>query len=353
MKPLKALFAQFKEFARSFILAAVDLIVRFKRWTEKLFLPHQGRVKPEGYISLEALLERFPRYLGTSGGPRCGAGWYPIVWDLCTAIKALEHLGMPRISGIKAEERLGGLALKAGSRSYIVRQLVRDAAYRATTVCEECGAPGALRLGRGFAKTLCAEHASRRKRPRHRREGQPDAGALPTLLFLDTEFTDFEYPQLISIALVAESGERFYAELADGWSRESCSSFVEQNILPQLTGAEFLQERYFAGRRLVEWLGDFGAEVRVVTDAPGYDWVLLLDLLEGFTLPDNLSREPVAFYADCFPELFDLLKSARSRAFAERAPHHALSDAEALREAWEVMKRQLHPAILDQYLRHF
>lgn len=32
-------------------------------------------------------------------------------------------------------------------------------------------------------------------------------------VFIDTEFTDFLDPQLISIGLVAESGEEFYAEL--------------------------------------------------------------------------------------------------------------------------------------------
>jgi hypothetical protein len=32
-------------------------------------------------------------------------------------------------------------------------------------------------------------------------------------VFIDTEFTDFLDPQLISIGLVAQSGEEFYAEL--------------------------------------------------------------------------------------------------------------------------------------------
>ena len=35
------------------------------------------------------------------------------------------------------------------------------------------------------------------------------------LVFLDTEFTDFTSPDLISIALVAEDGREFYAELDD------------------------------------------------------------------------------------------------------------------------------------------
>jgi len=36
---------------------------------------------------------------------------------------------------------------------------------------------------------------------------------MPLKVFIDTEFTDFLDPQLISIGLVAQSGEKFYAEL--------------------------------------------------------------------------------------------------------------------------------------------
>jgi hypothetical protein len=35
------------------------------------------------------------------------------------------------------------------------------------------------------------------------------------LVFLDTEFTNFAKPSLLSIALVAEDGQEFYAELVD------------------------------------------------------------------------------------------------------------------------------------------
>ena len=35
------------------------------------------------------------------------------------------------------------------------------------------------------------------------------------LVFLDTEFTDFAKPDLISLALVAEDGREFYAECTD------------------------------------------------------------------------------------------------------------------------------------------
>ncbi|WP_136525222.1 3'-5' exoribonuclease [Geomonas ferrireducens] len=337
----------------AFALGVVDLIVRFKRATEKMFLSWDKWVKPEGSIAREKLLSRFPRYLKEpAGSVRCGEGWYPLVWDLCTAIEAMEHLGMPRIGHFKAEERLGGLFVRVESGSFIVKELARDAEHRAAALCEECGEPGSLQLGHGFAKTLCQSHAAQR-RP-HKVKSVPIPENLvtqrPKLLFLDTEFTDFDYPQLISIALVAESGESYYAELENGWSREGCSAFVVEKVLPQLTGGEFFQESGYAARRLREWLAGFGVPVRVVTDAPGYDWVLMLELLHH-ELPPNLYPTPLHFYSESLPELRPLLKQAHDDACRDLSPHHALQDAEALREAWEVMKEHLHPAILRQYLK--
>ena len=352
MKTTTPRFAGLTGHARSFALATVELIVRFKRAMEKLFLP-RGRVKPDGSFALEALLDRFPRYLQSPAGDvQCLAGWYPLIWDLCTAIEALEHLGMPRVSGLQAEERLGGLFVRVGSNSLLVRELARDAEHKAATLCEVCGAGGWLHLGHGFAKTLCAEHARvRRVTRRPRVDCRTADQATPRLLFLDTEFTDLDYPQLISIALIAQSGESFYAELADGWNRAGCSHFVCKVVLPQLTGGDFLQERSFARRRLADWLGDFCGPVRVVTDAPRYDWALMRELL-GDAAPENLFPEPMPLSSKSFPELVPLLKQTRDSACALTSPHHALNDAEALREAWEVMRLKLHPAILDQYLRH-
>ena len=352
MRPPTHTAVKLREYARSFALTSVDFIVRFKRSTEKLFLPHEGRVKPEGTLALEALLARFPRYLlPPSGGVRCGPGWYPPIWDLCTAIEALEHLGMPRVASLQAQERLGGLFIRVGSGSLLVRELARETEHKAATLCELCGAAGSLQLGHGFAKTLCAEHAKLRARPRRKRECKCGGGATPKLLFLDTEFTDFDYPQLISIGVIAESGEIFYAELADGWSRAGCSPFVCHQVLPQLTGGDFFQERGYAARRLADWLWNFCCPVRMVTNAPGYDWVLMRDLL-GPSAPDNLFPEPMPLFSESFPELVPLLQESHDRAYTGATPHHALNDAQALREAWEVMKLELHPAILDQYLRH-
>jgi len=59
------------------------------------------------------------------------------------------------------------------------------------------------------------------------------------LLFLDTEYTGLglEQPRLISLALVAEDGQReWYAVLSEGWSEDECTEFVKREVLPQLGG---------------------------------------------------------------------------------------------------------------------
>lgn len=52
--------------------------------------------------------------------------------------------------------------------------------------------------------------------------------------FLDTEFSSMDRPALISIALVADDGREFYAEVTDSWTLEDCSDFVISNVLPHL-----------------------------------------------------------------------------------------------------------------------
>jgi hypothetical protein len=51
-------------------------------------------------------------------------------------------------------------------------------------------------------------------------------------VFLDTEFTDFVRPRLISIGMAARSGQHFYAEVP--YSDKECSEFVRKTVIPLL-----------------------------------------------------------------------------------------------------------------------
>jgi hypothetical protein len=58
-----------------------------------------------------------------------------------------------------------------------------------------------------------------------------------TRVYLDTEFTKFVRPQLISLPLVAEYGQEIYCESMD-FVKVQCSDFVSENELPLLQGGE-------------------------------------------------------------------------------------------------------------------
>lgn len=51
--------------------------------------------------------------------------------------------------------------------------------------------------------------------------------------FIDTEFTDFNQCQLISVAIVGENGYEFYGERTD-FDQALCNDFVRTVVLPQL-----------------------------------------------------------------------------------------------------------------------
>lgn len=51
-------------------------------------------------------------------------------------------------------------------------------------------------------------------------------------VFLDTEFTDFTHPHLISIGMVAGYGEEFYAKIP--YPHSECSDFVRETVVPLL-----------------------------------------------------------------------------------------------------------------------
>ncbi|WP_233839463.1 3'-5' exoribonuclease [Paraburkholderia sp. ZP32-5] len=151
------------------------------------------------------------------------------------------------------------------------------------------------------------------------------------LLFLDTEYTGLgqSRPRLISLALVAEDGLReFYAELADTWTPDDCTPFVQREVLPLLAGPRM--PRAEAGTGLRAWLSDAPRAVQVACDSET-DWRFLLDLL-GTPWPANLAN----CYFDLRPlidtTIYDRTVAAYYRTDARE--HHALADARAYRRGW-------------------
>ena len=149
-------------------------------------------------------------------------------------------------------------------------------------------------------------------------------------VYVDSEFTRLEQPQLLSIGAVADDGAEFYAEIADTLSPASggplagrCSPFVHNVVLPLLEN--IAQPRATVAAAFAEWLAQRaqGAPVTLVTDS-GFDRWAVADLLQQEDLPPGVHwlRVPIAY------ETLDEVAGA-----LELRRHHALDDARALRRA--------------------
>jgi hypothetical protein len=127
-------------------------------------------------------------------------------------------------------------------------------------------------------------------------------------LFLDSEFTALRQDsRLISLALVAENGEWFYAEFTD-FPASALSDWHRQNVIPNLflhtgkvpafaegNGASVRGDSSAVSAALKEWLGRF-ERLEVWADALAYDWVLFCELFGGaLNLPGNIFYLPFDF----------------------------------------------------------
>lgn len=91
--------------------------------------------------------------------------------------------------------------------------------------------------------------------------------------FFDTEFIeDGKTIDLISIGIVREDGEEFYAEV-DGVDWSKANEWVINNVKPHLTGVRFSREEI--ARRIVEFVGPKPEFWAYYAD---YDWVVLCQL---------------------------------------------------------------------------
>ena len=127
-------------------------------------------------------------------------------------------------------------------------------------------------------------------------------------IYFDTEFTGLRKDtDLISIGLITEGGNTFYAEFTD-YDRTKLNSWIIKNVIKNLEHPEYNPDyenyRIEANRKLVQfhlnkWLEAVrdGREVQFVSDCASYDTVLLFDLLTGgrtaIYLPDWIS--PIVF----------------------------------------------------------
>jgi len=146
-------------------------------------------------------------------------------------------------------------------------------------------------------------------------------------IFIDTEFTDFINSQLISIGLVAASGEEFYAEVP--YFEPACSTFVKEVVIPLLgepQGAACSKREL--GELLFTWLElvRSGNETLEICFDFQTDWDLFANALGGSV--------PIWCQARLIGREINELLRYEFHKRNQLPEHHALYDAQAMRYAF-------------------
>jgi len=149
-------------------------------------------------------------------------------------------------------------------------------------------------------------------------------------LFLDTEFTDFQQPDLISLGLVSEcGGYEFYAERND-FDLARCSDFVQSAVLPKLGQGQSGLNRTSLATALSAWLENIHA---VDSQNPV---LVLYDFDTDFELFCQALSDLIPPWVDGINVADEVNPISWARAGLAESPnaHHALYDARELRSDW-------------------
>lgn len=159
-------------------------------------------------------------------------------------------------------------------------------------------------------------------------------------IFLDTEFTGFVNPQLLSLALVLDESHDFYGELNVPASAREENDFVDAHVLSQWGRVPTaFPSRIELAQALSSWLFWLDAQSIEVH----YDYHADMDLLEAVLLEaglwDTWKRVLVPthvayLYGDDRVEPFMAKRWAFEDVRTGLKPHHALADARVLRQAF-------------------
>jgi hypothetical protein len=168
------------------------------------------------------------------------------------------------------------------------------------------------------------------------------------IVFLDTEFTTLQSPNLLSLGMVTSDGREHYVELdlhtQEGRSRrQQASEFVKSTVFKMwgaVPGANC--DAREMGSHTAGWLlslaKEASAPIRIAYDFWA-DFALLQSCVRNVGLWNRIEPLVVPVH------LPDLMSTERGRRAAEESfqelrgrgigPHHALADAVALRAAYE------------------
>lgn len=172
----------------------------------------------------------------------------------------------------------------------------------------------------------------------------------PIRVFLDTEFTQFEDPRIISVGLAAEDGRTFYREFSDTYGKEHCSEFVKVVVLPLLSKSKAIKKSTAAvAAELFDFLTALGTDeagnrrtIRIIADY--HTDVHLVEKLWREACSVNVPGESdpdVEFVCIRWPDRLtrnefkhEMMEYLKAHKLDE---HHALNDARAIGYAFKTL----------------
>lgn len=172
------------------------------------------------------------------------------------------------------------------------------------------------------------------------------------IFFLDTEFTSLtQQAQLLSIAIVDENENVFYAEFTD-YDSDNISEWINENVISQffLSSEKTLTSSsiFIKGNtelvkyELVKWLEAYkNTTCKFIADVYMYDWVLFAELFGGaLHLPTFIDFMPIDFAT--------LLFAKNEEPHKPRIEFLTKIEVENLRAAYPTIKE--HSALYDTLL---
>lgn len=175
-------------------------------------------------------------------------------------------------------------------------------------------------------------------------------------IFFDTEFTGLhKNTDLISIGLIDERGDSFYAEFTD-YDESQIDEWLQDNVIKNLILKDYKNNSIvenktkqiinikgstkFIKQRLQKWLEAKG-DVGIWSDCLAYDWVLFNNIFgTAFDIPKNVYYIPFDICTLFKAKGIDPDISREEFAFAGSVPtealkHNALWDAKVIKKCFE------------------
>lgn len=164
-------------------------------------------------------------------------------------------------------------------------------------------------------------------------------------IFLDTEFMeDGKTIDLLSLAMVDEHGQEFYAVKTDAWTPKA-NDWVKENVLPRIDDTSFLSpdtsvihgDGTILKRAILEWLGldpatNQTSKLQFWGYYADYDWVAICQLF------GSMMSLPKEFPKYCMDLKQFSVMLGDVRLLDQKHEHHALVDARWIRENYSYLR---------------